>query len=72
MISTVIMSAAFGLAVSEAKVEIKHLCTRGMTDAAATFSAKAAGQVYKQSHKFVYLEGNVNHHADRRRIRNAW
>ena len=38
---------------------------------------EASGQVYKQTHDFVYLGGNVNHHADlsieiNRRIRNAW
>ena len=48
-----------------------------MPDATATFSVEAAGQVYKQTHGFVYLGGNVNHHADLsievdRRIRNAW
>ena len=52
------------------------LRTRGMPDATATFSVEAAGQVYKQTHEFVYLGGNVNHHADLsievdRRIRNA-
>ena len=48
-----------------------------MLDAATTFSVEATGQVYKQTHDFVYLGGNVNHHADLsieidRRIRNAW
>ena len=51
--------------------------TRGISDAASTFSVEAAGQVYKQTHDFVYLGGNVNHHADLsieidRRKRNAW
>ena len=69
--------AAFGLTVSEANIEIMCLRTGGMSDAAATFSVEAAGQVYKQTHDFVYLGGNVNHHADLsieidRRIRNAW
>ena len=68
---------AFGLTVSEAKTEIMWLRTRGMPDATATFIVKAAGQVYKQTHDFVYLGGNVSHHADLsieidRRIRNAW
>ena len=71
------VSAAFGLTISEAKTEIMCLPTRGMPDATATFSVEAAGQVYKQTHEFVYLGGNVNHHADLsievdRRIRNAW
>jgi len=73
----VTVCAAFGLTVSEAKTEIMCLRTRGMSDAASTFSVEAAGQVYKQTHDFVYLGGNVNHHADlsieiNRRIRNAW
>ena len=69
--------AAFGLTVSEAKTEIMCLRIRGMSDAASTFSVEAAGQVYNQTHDFVYVGGNVNHHADLsieidRRIRNAW
>ena len=69
--------AAFGLTVSEAKTEIMCRRTRGIPDATATFSIEAAGQVYKQTHDFVYPGGNVNHHADMsikfdRRIRNAW
>ena len=73
----VTVCAAFGLTVSEAKTEIMCFRTRGMSDAASTFSVEAAGQVYKQTHDFVYLGGNVNHHADLsieidRRIRNAW
>ena len=48
-----------------------------MLDAIATSSLEAAGQAYKQTHNFVYLGGNVNHHADLSieidgRIRNAW
>ena len=73
----VTVCAAFGLTVSEAKTEIMCLRTRGMPDATATFSVEAAGQVYKQTHEFVQLGGNVNHHADLsievdRCIRNAW
>ena len=73
----VTVCAAFGLTVSEAKTEIVCLRTWGMSDAASTFSVEAAGQVYKQTHDFVYLGGNVNHHADLsieidRRIRNVW
>ena len=73
----VTVCAAFGLTVSEAKTEIMCLRTRGRSDATATFSVEAAGQVYKQTHDFVYLGGSVNHHADLsieidRRIRNAW
>ena len=40
------------------------------------FSVEAAGQVYNQTNKFVYLGGNVNHNADLSievdAIRNAW
>ena len=48
-----------------------------MSHATATFSVEAAGQVYKQTHDFVYLGENVNHHADLsieidRHIRNVW
>ena len=31
-------------------------------DATAPFSVEAAGQVYKQTYKFVHLGGDVNHH----------
>ena len=77
MVVIVTVCAAFGLTVSKAKTEIMCLRTRGMPDATATLSVEAAGQVYKQTHEFVYLGGNVNHHADLsikvdRRIRNAW
>ena len=76
MVVIVTVCAAFGLTVSEAKTEIMCLRTRGMPDATATFSVEAAGQVYKQTHEFVNLGGDVNHHdlsieVDRR-IRNAW
>ena len=48
-----------------------------MTESTVIFSLKAVGQVYNQTNKFVYLEGNVNYNADlsietNRRIRNAW
>ena len=73
----VTVCAAFGLTLSEAKTEIMCLRTRGMSDATVTFSVEAAGQVNKQTHNFVYLAGNVNHHADLsieidRLIGNAW
>ena len=42
----VTVCAAFGLTVSEAKTEIMCLRTRGMSDATATFSVEATGQVY--------------------------
>ena len=73
----VVVCAAFGLTVSEAKTEIMCLRTKGMPESTAIFSVEAAGQVYNQTNGVVYLGGNVNHNADLsievdRRIRNAW
>ena len=73
----VVVWAAFGLTVSEAKTEIMCLRAKGMPESNATFSVEAAGQVYNQTNEFLYLGGNVNHNADLsievdRRIRNAW
>ena len=73
----VVVCAAFGLTVSEAKTEIMIIRAKGMPESTATFSVEAAGQVYNQTNEFVYLGGNVNHNADLsvevdRRIRNAW
>ena len=73
----VVMCAAFGLTVSEAKTEIMCLRAKGMLESTATFSVEAACQVYNQANEFVYLGGNVNHNADLsievdRRTRNAW
>ena len=73
----VVMCAAFGLTVSEAKADIMCLRAKGMLESTATFSVEAAGQVYSQTNEFVYLGGNVNHNADLsievdRYIRNAW
>ena len=69
--------AAFCLTVSEAKTEIMCLRAKGVPESTAIFSVEAAGQMYNQTNKFVYLGGNVNHNADLfievdRRIRNAW
>ena len=73
----VIVCAAFGLTVSEAKTEIMCLRAKGMPKSTATFRVEAAGQVYNQANELVYLGGNVNHNADLsievdRRILNAW
>ena len=73
----VVVCAAFGLTLSEAKIEIVCLRAKGMPESTVTFSVEAAGQVYNQTKEFVYLRGNVNHNADLsievdRRIRNAW
>ena len=73
----VVVCAAFGLSVSEAKTETMCLRTKGMRESTVTFSVEAAGQVYNQTNEFVYLGGNVNHNADLsikvdRRIRKGW
>ena len=72
----VAVRAAFGLTVLEAKIEIMCLRAKAMSESSATFSAKAAGEVYNQTKEFVYLGGSVNHNADLsievdRRIHNA-
>ena len=72
----VVVCAAFGLTVSEAKTEIMCLRAKGVPESTATFSVEVEGQVYNQSNEFVYLGGNVNQHADLsievdRRVRNA-
>ena len=51
----VVVCAAFGLTVSEAKTEIMRLRAKGMPESTATFSVEAAGQVYNQTNEFVYL-----------------
>ena len=73
----VVVCAAFGVAVSEAKTETMCLRAKGMPASIAIFSVEAAGQVYNQTNVFLYLGGNVNHNADLyievdRRTRNAW
>ena len=60
----VVVCAACGLAVSEAKTGIMCLRAKGMPESTAIFSAEAADQVYSQTNEFVYLGGNVNHNAD--------
>ena len=73
-----VVCAAFGLAVSEAKTEIMCLRTKGMAVSTATFRLEEAGQLYNQTNEFVYLGGNVNPNTDlsiednRWVIRNAW
>ena len=46
MAMIVVVCAAFGLTVSEAKTEIMCLRAKGMPESTATFSVEAAGQVY--------------------------
>ena len=60
----VVVCAALGLIVSEAKTNIMCLRAKGMPESTATFSVEAAGQVYNQTNEFVYLGGNANHNAD--------
>ena len=72
-----VVCAAFGLTVSEAKTEIMCLRAKGMPEPTATFSVEAAGQVYNKTNEFVYLGGNVNQNNELaievdRRVRNAW
>ena len=73
----VVVCAAFGLTVSEAKTAIMCLRAKEMPESTATFSEEAAGQVYNQTNEFIYLGGNVNHNTSLsvevdRRVRNAW
>ena len=72
----VVVCAAFGLIVSEAKIKIIGLRAKEMPESTAIFGVEAAGQVYNQTNEFVYLGGNVNQNADLsievdRRVRNA-
>ena len=72
----VVVCAAFGLTVSEAKTEIKYLRTNAMPESTAIFSVEAAGEVYNQANELVHLGGDVNHNIDLsievdRRLRNA-
>ena len=53
----VVVCAAFGLIVSEAKTEIMCLRTKRMPESTAIISVEAAGQVSNQTNKFVYLGG---------------
>ena len=73
----VVVCAAFGLTVSEAKTEIMYLRAKGVAESTAIFSVEVAGQVYNQTNEFVYLGENVDHNADLsievdRCIRHAW
>ena len=59
-----VVCAASGLIVSEAKTEIMCLRTKRIPESTGTFSVEAAGQIYNQMNEFVSLEGNVNHNVD--------
>ena len=73
----VVVCAAFGLTVSEAKTKIVCFRTKGMPESTIIFSVEAAGQVFNQTNDFVYLGGNINHNSTdlsievNRRIRNT-
>ena len=72
----VVVCAAFGLTVSEAKTEIVCLRAKRMPESTAIFSVEAADQVYNQTNEFVYLGEKVHHNPDLsievdRRIRNT-
>ena len=53
----VVVCAAFGLAVLQAKTEVMCLRTKGRPESTAIFIVKAAGQVYNQTNEFVYRGG---------------
>ena len=50
----VVVCAAFGLTVSEAKTEIICLRAKGMPQYTAIFRVEATGQVHNQANEFVY------------------
>ena len=62
----VVVCAAFGLTLSEAKTEIMCLRAKGMPESTAIFSVEAAGLLYNPTNEFVYLGGNVNQNYDLR------
>ena len=73
----VVVCAAFGLTVSEAKTEITCLRTKGMLESTAIFNVQAAGYVYTNDERVRIPRGELNHNADLsievdRRIHNAW
>ena len=73
----VVVCAAFGITVLEARTEIMSLRTKGMPESTAIFSVEEAGKVYNQTNEFVYLGGYVNHNINlsievNRCICNAW
>ena len=60
----VVVCAAFGFTVLDAKTEIMCLRAKRMAESTTIFSVEAAGQVYNQTNESVYIGGNVNHNAD--------
>ena len=76
-IVTVIVTAcsSFGLTVSEAKIDIMCLETKGGWK--VSFTINSAGQVFKQTIEFVYLDGAITAATDlsieiTRRLQRAW
>ena len=57
----VVVCAALGLTVSEAKTEIMCFHAKWMPESTAIFSVEAEGQVYNQTNESVYIGGNGNH-----------
>ena len=73
----VVVRAAFGLNVSEAKTEIMCLCAMGMPEPTATFSVRGSGPGVQPDEQFCIPPENVNQNADLsievdRCVRNAW
>ena len=73
----VVVCGVFGFTVSEAKAEIMCLHPKGRPESATIYIVEAAGPMYNQPNKFVYLGGNVEHNTDlpievNRGIRSAW
>ena len=72
----VVACQEFGLTVSEEKTEAMHLWSHPPT-ASNALRIEAVGQRYKQTTKFVYLDGAISESADldieiKRRIGAAW
>ena len=51
----VVVCAAFGLTVSEAKTEIIYLRTEGMLEATTIITVEASGQMDNQTNELAYL-----------------
>ena len=61
----VVVYAAFGFTVSEAKNKIMCSRTKGMPEATDIVSVEAASQAYNQTKDFLYLGvGGINRNAD--------
>ena len=49
MAEIVVVCATFGLIVSDAKIDIMCLCTKGMPEPIAVFNIEGVDQVYNQT-----------------------